>query len=215
MISLGDLAVIVGLNLVGAAAPGPDLILIMRMATRSRQHAWAATAGVQTGVLLWVTLTVAGAAAVLTAYPAALAFVQIVGGAFLVWMGQASVRQGWHDRNVPPVDIGQAAERLGSLRSSYLKGLTTNLANPKIVIALSAMIAPLLPAHPSPLTAGVVILALWLSSFVLFGILSQVLSTGRVRRRLLAAGPLIDIASGLFFLAVGIVFLVRGAQGLG
>ena len=79
MISPGDLAVIVGLNLVGAAAPGPDLILIMRMATRSRQHAWAATAGVQTGVLLWVTMTVAGAAAVLTAYPAALAFVQIVG----------------------------------------------------------------------------------------------------------------------------------------
>ena len=36
MIAPGDLAVIVGLNLVGAAAPGPDLVLLMRTATRSR-----------------------------------------------------------------------------------------------------------------------------------------------------------------------------------
>ncbi len=211
MIAPGDLAVIVGLNVIGAAAPGPDIILITRTATRSRRHAWAATAGIQLGVVMWCTLTVLGAAAVLTAFPWALGLIQVLGGAFLMWMGQSNVRLGWRERNAPPVGLEEAAERLGSVRSSFLRGLSTNLSNPKIVIALSAMIAPLLPAHPSFATAVVVILAMWLSSFALFAVLCQVISTERVRRKLLAAGPLIDILAGSFFLAVGVVLVLRGA----
>lgn len=86
MIAPADLATIVGLNLVGAAAPGPDIVLITRTATKSRRHGWATAAGIQTGVLLWCTLTV----------------------------------------------FGFAALRLGSVRSAYLRGLATNLSNPKI-----------------------------------------------------------------------------------
>ena len=80
MIAPGDLAVIVGLNLVGAAAPGPDLVLLMRTATRSRQHAWAANLGIHTGAALWFALTIFGAAALLNAVPQAVTAIQIVGG---------------------------------------------------------------------------------------------------------------------------------------
>ncbi|WP_342318242.1 LysE family translocator [Corynebacterium mayonis] len=211
MITPGDLAVIVGLNVVGAAAPGPDVILITRTATRSRKHAWATTCGILTGVLLWSTLTVVGAATLLTAFPWALSAVQVIGGAFLLWMAQANIRQGWRDRTTPPVDLDEAEAALGRLRTSYLKGLSTNLANPKIVIALTAMIAPLLPPQPSVATAVIVILSMWASAFALFGVLSHVVSTERVRRRLLAAGPLIDMGSGTFFALVGALLILRAA----
>lgn len=214
MIGLGDLAVIVGLNLLGAASPGPDVILLTRTGTRSRAHAWATTLGVQTGVLFWCTLTVIGATALLNAFPWALEAVQIVGGAFLVWMGTGNVRGGWQDRRKPPPNTVEAAKRLGTTRASYWRGLTTNLANPKIVLALSAMIAPLLPAHPTVATAVVVIAALWLSSFALFAAYTQVISTERVRRRLLGAGPFIDIGAGLFFIVVGVALCVRGVLAL-
>ena len=214
MIGFGDLAVIVGLNVLGAASPGPDVILLTRTGTRSRKHAWATTLGVQTGVLFWCTLTVIGATALLNAFPWALEAVQLVGGAFLIWMGVGNVRGGWADRRKPPPNTVEAAKRLGSPRSSYWRGLTTNLANPKIVLALSAMIAPLLPAHPSAATAVVVIAALWLSSFALFAVYTQVISTEKVRRRLLGAGPFIDIAAGCFFIVVGAVLCMRGALAL-
>ncbi|WP_051059694.1 LysE family translocator [Corynebacterium capitovis] len=204
------LAVIVGLNLMGAATPGPDIILITRMATMSRRHAWAATLGVQSGVILWCTLTVFGAAALLTAFPWTLAAIQLVGGAYLVWMGVANVRQGVASVGHPPVDDAEGSGRLGSVRRSFFMGLSTNLANPKIAVALSAMIAPLLPAHPSVGTAVVVILALWASSFALFGLLAQVVSTHSVRRRLLRAGPLIDVGAGVFFAVVGVLLITRG-----
>ncbi|SDL87996.1 Threonine/homoserine/homoserine lactone efflux protein [Corynebacterium mycetoides] len=211
MISPGDLAVIVGLNVVGAASPGPDVVLITRTATRSRAHARAVAAGILVGVLMWSTLTVLGAAALLRAFPWVLTALQIVGGVVLVAMGIANASQGLKDRHNPPADLHDAEARLGSARDSFIRGLSTNLANPKIVFALSAMIAPLLPASPSALTAVAVILALWLSTAVLFGVLTQVISTKRVQRRLLAAGPFIDICAGGFFVAVGAAVFVRGA----
>lgn len=210
MIAPGDLAVIVGLNLVGAASPGPDVILVTRTATRSRKHAWATVCGIQLGVVFWCSLTVLGAAALLNTFPLALDAVQIIGGAYLMWMGTQSIRQGKAEWGNPPADLQEAEQRLGTLKKSFVRGLSTNLANPKIVLALSAMIAPLLPPNPSWATAIVVIVSLWLSSFALFGMYVQVVSTQRVRRKLLAAGPLIDIGSGLFFLLVGAALLVRG-----
>lgn len=210
MISPADLAVIAGLNLVGAAAPGPDLVLIMRTATRSRKHAWATNLGIHTGALLWFTLTVFGAAALLHAVPQAVTAIQVVGGAALIWMGQRNVRGGLRDRHNPPADLDEAVQRLGSVASAYRRGVITNLANPKIVVALTAMIAPLLPANPSPATAVIVIATLWCSSFALFGVFAQVTSTDRVRRKLLRAGPYIDIAAGAFFVVVGAVLIGRG-----
>ncbi|MBA1837993.1 LysE family translocator [Corynebacterium sp. zg912] len=214
MIALGDLAAIVGLNLVGAAAPGPDLVLLMRTATRSRRHAWAANLGIHTGAALWFALTVFGAAALLNAVPQTVSAVQVVGGAVLVWMGAVNLRGGLRDRDEPPADLDEAVQRLGSVRSSYLRGLLTNLSNPKIVVALAAMIAPMLPASPSLATALVVLAALWLSSFALFGLIAQVTSAERLRRTFLFAGPYIDIAAGAFFIIVGAALVGRGFIGV-
>jgi len=210
VISPGDLAVILGLNLLGAAAPGPDIVLIAKTATKSRRHALATVCGIQTGVVLWCALTVFGAAALLNAFPGALTGVQIVGGVVLAWLGVRSVRAGVIERRNPPLSLEEAERRLGTLRASYARGLATNLANPKIVVALSAMIAPLLPPHPSLATAVVVTLAMWLSSFALFVALALGMSTDAVRRRFLRAGPYIDIGAGLFFIGVGAALLLRG-----
>ena len=63
-------------------------------------------------------------------------------------------------------------------------------------------------------TAAVVIVALWLSAFALFAVFVQVVSTDRVRRKFLRAGPYIDIGAGAFFVVVGITLIVRGAMTL-
>lgn len=211
MIAPGDLAVILGLNLLGAAAPGPDMVLITRTAVRSRRHAWATMLGIQTGVLMWCALTVFGAAALLNAVPQALTYIQIVGGAVLMYMGVGYVRSGIQERYNPPLDLADAERRLGTPRASFTRGLATNLANPKIVVALSSMIAPLLPPHPSFATALLVVFTLWISSFLLFSVIVHFVSTERVRRKFLRAGPYIDIGAGLFFVSVGVALMIRGA----
>lgn len=165
---------------------------------------------------MWVSLTVLGAAALLTAFPEILDAVQIVGGGWLLWMGQGLVRSGWENRTSPPVGLAEAAAALGTVHHTFVQGgLTTNLSNPKIVLFLAALVAPLLPAHPSVGTSVALILGgLAWSSLALFLVLSFVVSTRAVRRKMLVATPFIDLGAGLFFLAAGAVLVVRGVTAL-
>ncbi|MCQ4623183.1 LysE family translocator [Corynebacterium sp. CCUG 65737] len=208
-----DFAVLFLLNLAGVITPGPDVVLITRLATRSRKHAAAASLGTSLGALMWITLTVLGAAAVLTAFPRVLVLLQVIGGAWIVLMGVTMLRQGMRDRGQPPADLQDAVDRLGSVRAAFFTGLATNLSNPKIVLFLAALIAPLLPPSPSLGTALPVIVALWLPALLIFLLISVVVSTERVRRRLLGAGPSIDIGAGAFFIAAGSGLVIRGVTG--
>lgn len=197
-------------NVIGALSPGPDLILVTRMATKSRRHAIASVLGIQFGILFWCSLTVLGAAALLTAFPQLLGFVQLIGGSWLVWMGFNMFRGGWIARKYPPPGLEDVEASLGRMRQSFAMGLTTNLANPKIVLFLAALVAPMLPANPSFFTASALILGLWLAPVLLFLLIGVVVSTPRVRRKMLSAGPWIDLFAGGFFMVAGVALVISG-----
>ena len=165
-------------------------------------------------MLFWCAATVFGAAALLTAFPEILGAVQAIGGCFLVFMGTRALRSGIAQRANPPVDLEDAAAQLGRLRTAFKVGLATNMSNPKIVLFLAAMIAPLLPASPPVWLAIALTLSLSLSAFLFFLVVATVISTNAVRRKLIAAGPWIDIGSGLFFVIAGIVLIISGGQNL-
>lgn len=208
--TITSLLALIAINVVGVISPGPDIVLILRTATRSRRHALAVTLGIQIGVLMWCTLTVLGAAAVLHAFPQLVGVIQVVGGAWLMYMGYGLARSGWRERMAPPQDVEAAAEALGGLATSIRQGLLTNLSNPKIVLYLAAIVAPILPANPSALMAVAVVLTLSLSSFAVQMTIAYVVSTRRIRRTLLAASPFIDLGAGIFFLIASVVLIVRG-----
>lgn len=212
--NIGAWFTLIVLNLAGAASPGPDVVLITRTATRSRRHAVAVTAGIQTGVVWWGILTVFGAAALLSAYPDVLGFVQVLGGAWLAYLGVGMLRNGVAERKNPPRDLVEAEMRLGTLGHAYRHGLVTNLSNPKIVLFLTALIAPLLPRSPSVGLSVALVLALSVSSAILQFAYATLVSTQVVRARLLRAGPYIDIVAGIFFIIAAVMLVVNGVQDL-
>lgn len=199
--SVAALASLILLNLVGAAAPGPDILLILRTATRSRRHAYAAVFGIGTGLIVWNVLTVAGAAVLLGKYPGIIHAVEGLGGSFLLYMGYRMASGAWRDRQaaVPRT----LEETLGTPGHVYRLGALTNLSNPKAVLFFAAIVAPLLPAHPSVMEAGIVVVALWVPAMLLFLLVSTVVSTQAIRSRLLGIAVWIDLGAGLFFMAVG------------
>lgn len=214
--SLSQLGALVLMNLVGVVTPGPDIFLITRFATRSRRHALAATLGILTGLLWWATLTVVGAAALLTAYPALLGLIQIIGGAWLLWLGQGMLRSGIAQLRSHDTRVDDVAAVFGTPWQSYRQGVATNLSNPKVVLFFAAMIAPLLPPNPGVAVSAVAVLAIILSAGALFSVISLVISTRLMRTRLLQAGPGIDAAAGVFFLVAAMVLIWSGiAETLG
>lgn len=207
------LGTIVFLNVVGSLVPGPDSFFLLRLAARSRSHALVGMLGIITGLLVWVTLTVTGAAALLSTYPQVLNLIKVVGGGYLMWTGVRFLRLGITEL-IDAHQFGNSASlvesipgsvtRLPDYKTVYRQGLVTNLSNPKVVMYFAAILAPLMPAHPSPLLAVGIILAIVSSNIVTFGLLCLLVSTRKVQKRMLRAGPFLDLVAGVVFCLVAV-----------
>lgn len=140
---------LLGVHIIGMASPGPDLFLVLRLATKSRKHAIAAVAGISAGATMWIALTVFGFAAIITAIPWLMGAIQLVGGCYLVYMGVGMLRTGIGAlrelrAGAKPV-LGAAA--LKSPKAILRQGFFTNLSNPKIVLFLAAVLSQFIPTH--------------------------------------------------------------------
>ncbi|MCP3424629.1 LysE family translocator [Rothia sp. AR01] len=171
----------------------------------------AAAQGVMTGNLLWMTAAALGLGAVVALAPAVLPALKILGGAFLLWMGVSGL---WSLRG----SIGHGGPRVTGHRStlgrSYLRGLATNLANPKALIFFTALFAPFF-SRGYPVWQTVVLLAVILVVGVLwFSTFAWLASSGPVIRAVRRYWVVVEgVTSGLFAL-IGIAFVVNGVLSL-
>ncbi|WKD58862.1 LysE family transporter [Corynebacterium caspium] len=196
------------LTMVGVASPGPDLMLVLRTGTRSRKHAIAATLGCHTSLIVWNVLTVVGAATLLHAKPEILSLIEICGGAFLLYLGQKMARAGWKSRNATiPQSINDA---LGTPWQIYRLAALTNISNPKAVLFMGAIIAPIIPPAPSTLESAAIVATLWLSSLLVMFSIAMFVSTKTIQRKVLGYVVWVDIIAGIFFIIVGAVLIIEG-----
>ena len=210
--SIELLGTILVLNLLGVFTPGPDMLLVLRLSAKSRPHALAAVAGIVTGASLWITLTITGAAILLKRHPNLLIAIQLAGAAYLLFMAFNLAKAARKQWNAPVRDIN-ISDILGRPSSCYRQGLMTNLSNPKIVLYLAAIIAPVLPADAPwylSVLLGVLLVA---EAAIATSFLAFVVSTARVRRRLLGAGPFIDAFSAALFVIFATVLIIRSFAG--
>ena len=139
MFGIADYGAFVVAIIVFLAIPGPgNLALITSTGKGGIRGGLAATFGVIAGdqVLMW--MAVAGVAALLAAYPAAFAFVQWAGAAYLAWLG-------WKMLTAKPGDAPVLNIRP---RQYFQQALTITLLNPKAIVFYMAFFPLFIdPAH--------------------------------------------------------------------
>ncbi|MFF2952551.1 LysE family translocator [Kitasatospora sp. NPDC057965] len=157
--ALWSFALVVGLL---TLTPGLDTALILRTsALGHRRQAWGVVLGIQTGTLLWGTLTSAGVTALLTASRVGYEVLRWAGAAYLVWMGigmiRARAKDGDGDADGDAQAQGEAEEKApaGGLASGWRRGLLTNLLNPKVGVFYVAVLPQFIPAGVPHFAAGV------------------------------------------------------------
>jgi threonine/homoserine/homoserine lactone efflux protein len=122
--------------------PGVDMALVARSAiAQGRTSALWATWGIVTGLLVWAAASAIGIAAILAASATAYDALRLAGAAYLVWLGVRTFLRGGRTAAAPGPPAGG--------RSSYLTGLASNLANPKIVVFYSTVLPGFIP-HGAP-----------------------------------------------------------------
>ena len=148
-------------------SPGADMAVVARSAlSGGRGAAFATTAGVMAGCMVWAVASALGVAALLAASEVAYDTLRLVGAAYLVWLGVQSLLAARRGEYRPPAAVGARSP------SPFRQGLLTNVFNPKIAVFYSTFLPQFIgPGDPVLLMslglAGVHILLgfLWLSLY--------------------------------------------------
>ncbi len=165
-----------------SAVPGPAVIAVVSSALRGGFRAsLAANAGVLVGDAVFVAAAALGLGAVLVASHTVFVAVRWAGIAYLAYLGVRAL-----------VDRGTAfaAEPAGRARRAFRFGLTTQLANPKIILFFGALLPlfvdPSRPAAPQFVLLGATFIVSDALVFAAYGALAHrarlVLSTPRAAR---------------------------------
>lgn len=134
--------------------PGLDTALVLRTAAvEGGRSALAAGAGVSAGTMVWGALAAAGIGAVLAVSETAYRGLQFAGAAYMVWLGAGMLRAALAGRPIPTVSGVAPPARLGA-GAWFLRGLGTNLLNPKVGVFYVGFLPQFVPADVPPVLFG-------------------------------------------------------------
>ncbi|WP_018912032.1 LysE family translocator [Thiomonas sp. FB-6] len=194
--------------LVLTVTPGVDTAVVLRSAAGAGRRSGAAAAlGVAMGCLAWGLLAAAGLAALLAASARAYDALRLLGAAYLAWLGLRLLLR-------PGRSFAQAAPRADAVHaprgsapgaaSDGLRGLLTNLLNPKVGVFYVSFLPQFVP-H-----------GVWVGGFLfLLACVHVVLSLAWFAVLIAATAPIgrwlssrrvaraLDRCTGLVFLAFG------------
>ncbi|MER7081710.1 Threonine/homoserine/homoserine lactone efflux protein [Saccharopolyspora kobensis] len=209
LVDLTPLPAFLVASVVVVLTPGVDVFLLLRTSlNRGRRAGMLALAGIHTASILQVALVISGLGALVTKHPAVLSALKWIGAAYLVYLAASILRGLWLTRKKsaegtlsgPPVDNS----------NPYLRGLFSNLTNPKMLLFSLAFLPQFVGSAPQPalqlVMLGVVFLVLaliWEASMVLGAAkIADRLQNPRVAKSL-------DVVSAAAFLTIS-VGLVAG-----
>lgn len=140
MSALSTLLTVAAIHWAAMASPGPNVLLVTQTAmARSRRSALAVAVGVASGAAVLATAAAVGLTVVIEQVTWARHALQLAGGAYLLFLGV----QTWRGAREPP-PRPEPAGRDESPRRFYLRGLLTNLTNPKAAVFFGSVLAPTL-----------------------------------------------------------------------
>ncbi|WKU05668.1 LysE family translocator [Micromonospora sp. HUAS LYJ1] len=132
--------------------PGPDMMFVLANAARYGTRAGAVAAlGVAAGEAVHVAAVVCGLAAVVAASPVLFAAIRWAGAAYLIVLGIRALRGG---RETASTTVA----RHGGGGGAFLRGLVTNLLNPKMILFSVAFLPQFVRPATGDVTAQLVLL---------------------------------------------------------
>jgi threonine/homoserine/homoserine lactone efflux protein len=194
-------------TIVAMVAPGPDMLFILGCGMRGGPRAGLlATAGVATSEVVHVTVAAAGLAALFASVPTAFTVVRIVGAGYLIYLGVQMIRHRKDAQAEIPIGAGVSDRR------AYLRGLLTNLLNPKMVTFTIAFLPQFINPGLGQVWVQFVILGaiLIVLEFIFDGAVGVL--AGRIGgwlRRRRSAQRRIDVATGGIFIGIGVRLAVE------
>ncbi|MGW4624836.1 LysE family translocator [Streptomyces rubiginosohelvolus] len=153
------------------ALPGADFTVVVRNALASRTAGLASAFGVAGGLLVHTALAVAGLAAVLVTMPVLFRTVQLLGGAYVLYLGLSALyairrrpaQDGSGTRSEAPEGAPEGEPERPAPREfgrALRQGFLTNALNPKAPVLFLSLLPQFVPDGQPPLPRTLLLAAL-------------------------------------------------------
>lgn len=165
MLYLPHLLVLTGIWALVVMSPGPDFVVTVSRAARSRPAGLAAAAGIVMGTAIWASASAVGLGIVLAHYRWIAEAVRLAGAGYLAWLGLRMIVHARQAVPVAPADSGPPR-----LSPAWRAGLLADLGNPKAAVFWTSLFAAVLPpAAPisvrvAAIAVAVTVAAAWYSA---------------------------------------------------
>ena len=165
------------------ATPGVDMLLTVgRTLSGGSRAGLAAAAGISAGSVLHVLAAAFGLAALLAVSSAAFAVIKGVGALYLLWLAWGMLRAAWRPRLSTAKPQEGAATSVVSVQADFMRGLLTNVLNPKVALFVLAFLPQFIGSDSAHKTLAFLVLgALMVAQGTLFLVLLVAVSA-RLRR---------------------------------
>lgn len=185
--------------------PGLDTALVLRTAAvEGGRQAFLAGAGISCGSLSWGLITALGLGALLAVSKTAYLVLQIIGAGYLIFLGAGMLKAALFGQgSVLAASSPGDFPRRG--RNWFLRGLTTNLLNPKVGVFYVSFLPQFIPAGANVPLFSVAMAAIHATMGLLWFVL-LILATQPLARflRRPAAMRTLDGATGAVLIAFGL-----------
>lgn len=181
------LAAFIGISLLLAVTPGPDMAVVTKNAlAHGRRGVVLTTTGIALALAIWTTATAVGLSALLRAYGEPLFVLKLVGAAYLAYLGVHTLIE---SRN-RPAELVTTAPAPAPAHAIFRQGFFSALSNPKLgvffVTFLPQFVFPGQPVLPRLLLLGVIFAVIGWTWMNIYGLLvtrlRDVITAPRVRQ---------------------------------
>lgn len=213
MSDLSLLLTIATVHLIGLVSPGPDVALVVQNVSRyGRSTGILIALGLSIGILSHSLLSVTGVSLIVQQHPLLFFILQISGGSYLCYLGFGALRatiSHWNREKPSSLFADTPELTIRSPYDAFIRGLMTNLLNPKALVFFVSLMSSLIPVQTAWSTKSAALLILWGLSFAWFSLLAFVLSTKRMQNQLARIVRYIDGVCGVFFSLLGCGIVLR------
>lgn len=197
---------VAAVHLIALMSPGPDFFFVSQTAvSRSRKEAMMGVLGITAGVMVWAGVALLGLHLILEKMAWLHEIIMVGGGLYLCWMGYQMLR-GALKKSAAPVAEPQVELAQGG--KSFVKGLLTNLANPKAIIYFGSVFSLFVGDNVGTAARWGIFMLIIVETFAWFTVVASLFALPAMRRGYQRMAKWIDGVAGTLFAGFGIHLII-------
>lgn len=194
-------------HLVALMSPGPDFFFVSQTAaSRSRKEAMMGVLGITLGIVVWAGVALMGLHLLLAKMAWLHEIIMVGGGLYLLWMGWQLLRSARQRHKQPQSDA--PAVELPKRGMSFLKGLLTNLSNPKAIIYFGSVFSLFVGNDVGAATRWGLFLLIITETFAWFALVAAIFALPWMREKYQRMAKWVDGMAGVLFAGFGIHLII-------